>query len=258
MIILNKSEFDYVKMLINKNIVICPTFAYSILDGYIQGTVYADSRFPKTVLFGTNSGIYFVVGEINNLDFNNFLYELYRQRKNKKLRFTLFSSSEKWNCAIKSQLKDEIKQLCRFSFKYDLNKELDDKKLLCSDYSIEKINAEIIKNSLEFNKEYYKEYWGSISNFIENGFGYCILHNGKVISECSSIFSSQQYAEIDIVTHKDYRGQGLASIIANEFIDYSLKNRIVPRWDCDVSNKSSIKLAGILGFANPEEYSIFV
>lgn len=258
MLILNQTEFDNIKSILNKNNVTCPTFIYSILDGYIQGTVYADSRFPKTVLIGTSSGIYFVIGEINNLDFNNYLFDLYRKRKKEKLRFTLFSSSEKWNCAIKNQLKDEIKQLSRFSFEYNLDKELDDKKILSSDYSIEKINTEIIKNSLEFNEEYYKEYWGSISNFIENGFGFCILHNGKVISECNSIFSSQQFAEIDIATHKDYRGQGLASIIANTFIDHSLKNSIVPRWDCDVSNKPSIKLAGKLGFVNPVEYSIFV
>ncbi|MGE7768208.1 GNAT family N-acetyltransferase [Peribacillus sp. NPDC096540] len=32
--------------------------------------------------------------------------------------------------------------------------------------------------------DYYKEYWGSVSNFSENGFGYWILHKGKVVSEC--------------------------------------------------------------------------
>ncbi|MDQ0220661.1 GNAT family N-acetyltransferase [Peribacillus cavernae] len=78
------------------------------------------------------------------------------------------------------------------------------------------------------------------------------------MSECTSIFSSKQFAEIDIATHKDYRGQGLASVIAKAFIGYSLENKIVPTWDCDVSNKPSIKLAEKLGFVNPVEYSIFV
>ncbi|MFB7641921.1 hypothetical protein [Peribacillus butanolivorans] len=32
----------------------------------------------------------------------------------------------------------------------------------------------------------------------------------------------------------------------------------MPRWDCDILNKSSIKLAGKSGFGNPVEYSIFV
>ncbi|MEH7121874.1 GNAT family N-acetyltransferase [Bacillus sp. JJ1773] len=258
MIILNQSEFDKVKSKLRGNNVTCPTFAYSVLDGYIKGTVYAESRFTNSVLIGTNSGIYFAAGESDNLDFNHFLFELYRQRKNKKSRFTLFSSSKQWDYTIKNQLKDEIKQLSRFSFTYENDKKLDDNNLLSCDYSIEKINTENIKKSLEFNEEYYNKYWGSISNFIENGFGFCILHNRKVVSECTSIFSSQQFAEVDIATHKDYRGQGLASIIANAFTEHCLKNRIVPRWDCDVSNTSSIHLAEKLGFVNPVEYSIFV
>ncbi|MGW6383977.1 GNAT family N-acetyltransferase [Peribacillus butanolivorans] len=47
--------------------------------------------------------------------------------------------------------------------------------------------VEELSNSSEFNEDYYEEYWGSVSNFSENGFGYCILHKGKVVSECTSI-----------------------------------------------------------------------
>lgn len=257
MIILNQSDFENLKSTLNKSNITCPTFVYSIMDGYIQGTVYADSKSPKSVLIGTNSGIYFVGGEVDNLDFNKFLFELYRHRKNNKLRFSLFSTSEKWNCAIMNQLKDEIKQLSRFSFEHT-DKEIDRKVALSSEYTIEKINKEIIKKSLEFNEDYYKEYWGSTSNFIEKGFGFCILHNEKVISECSAIFSSQEFAEIDIITHKDYRGKGLAAITATAFIEFCLESGIIPKWDCDVSNDSSIKLAGKLGFVTPVNYSIFV
>ncbi|MFE4894238.1 GNAT family N-acetyltransferase [Peribacillus butanolivorans] len=62
----------------------------------------------------------------------------------------------------------------------------------------------------------------------------------------------------DIATHEDYRGQGLASSIVRTFIDHCLENDIMPRWDCDILNKSSIKLAGKSGFGNPVQYSIFV
>lgn len=258
MIILNQNKFTDLKRTLNKNNINCPTFAYSILDGFIQGTVYGDSEEPKTILIGTSSGIYFVAGEADNFGFNRFLFELYRKRKSDKLRFTLFSSSEKWNCTIRNEFNHEMKQLDRFSFSYNLDRKIEEKRLLSSEYSIEKITPEFIKISLEFNEEYYTEYWGSPSNFIENGIGFCVVHNGKVISECTSIFSSQDFAEIDIVTHEDYRGKGLAAIIANTFIEHCLKNSVTPKWDCDVSNYSSIKLAEKLGFASPVEYSIFV
>lgn len=259
MIILNKSECQLLKSILAGKDVVCPTFVYSILDNFIPGTVYADNgHCPGTVLFKINAGIYFVLGDVTNKDFKNFLVELLRQRKKAKLRFTLFSASEDWDVAIKDKLGEEIKQLNRLTFTYDTDAALAEKRLPCSAYSIVKINEDMIKNSLEFNQAYYEEYWGSVSNFIENGRGFCIVHEGKVISECTSIFSSRQYAEMDIVTHPAYRGQGLASIVAGEFIKDCLENSIVPKWDCDVANRPSIQVAEKLGFVNPRQYSIFI
>jgi RimJ/RimL family protein N-acetyltransferase len=258
MIILNETDFDKVIHLIEGKVKTVPTFSYSVLNNYISGSVFADSKTPETVLIGTESGIYFIAGKENNPKFNDFLFELYYQRKSKKLRFTLFSSTEYWDCVIKKQFNDSIKQVSRYSFVFDDNKQSHDKNLFTSDYCIKRINEELITNSLEFNEDYYKEYWGSVSNFTEIGFGYCILHKGKVVSECTSIFSSPQFSEIDIATHEDYRGQGLATTIAKTFIDHCLENDIMPRWDCDILNKSSKKLAEKLGFENPVKYSIFV
>lgn len=258
MINLNETDFEKVINVVEGNVKTVPTFSYSVLNNYISGSVYADSKTPETVLIGTKSGIYFVAGKEDNQKFNDFLFELYCQRKSKKLRFTLFSSTENWDCVINEQFNDDIKQMNRYSFIYSNKKQSHDKNLFFGDYFIRRINEELITNSSEFNEDYYKEYWGSVSNFIEKGFGYCILHKGKVVSECTSIFSSLQFSEIDIATHEDYRGQGLASIIAKTFIDHCLENDIMPRWDCDILNKSSIKLAEKLGFGNPVKYSIFV
>jgi RimJ/RimL family protein N-acetyltransferase len=258
MIKLNEADFDKVINIIEGKAKTVPTFSYSVLNSYIRGNVYVDSNTPETILIETESGIYFVAGKEDNLEFNNFLFDLYSQRKSKKIRFTLFSSTEYWDCVINEQLKDNIKQMSRYSFIFDKKKQIHEKDLFVSDYFIRKINEDLITNSTEFNEDYYKEYWGSVSNFIKNGFGYCILRKGKVVSECTSIFSSPQFSEIDIATHEDYRGQGLASIIAKTFIDHCLENDIIPRWDCDLFNKSSIKLAEKLGFGNPVKYSIFV
>lgn len=255
MIILDTNEYKNVK--INLNGTRCPTFVYSILDGYIPGKVYADSHLHQTVLFERTIGIYSIVGATENVEFNNFLFNLYRRRKEEGLRFTLFSSSEIWDSVIMGEFEKEIRHLVRFSFNYDANKEVANVIKLPINYSLKKINSAVIENSQEFDKNYYEAYWGSIGNYEEKGFGYAILHDAKVISECTSIFASEQFAEIDIATHNDYRGQGLAKIIAKIFINHSLKNNIIPRWDCDISNTTSIKLAKKLGFTNPIKYSIF-
>ncbi|WP_439098723.1 GNAT family N-acetyltransferase [Bacillus weihaiensis] len=46
------------------------------------------------------------------------------------------------------------------------------------------------KENVRFTLFSSTEYWESSSNFIEKGTGYCILYNGKVVSECTSIFSN--------------------------------------------------------------------
>ncbi|OMC83306.1 GNAT family N-acetyltransferase [Viridibacillus sp. FSL H8-0123] len=258
MITLSVKDFDKAIKVIESNLKTVPTFVYSILNNYINGIVYVDSKNVETLLIGTESGIYFIAGEEDNHQFNDFLFELYCNRKSEGLRFTLFSASENWDCVINVLFKDKLKQRGWYTFTYDHKKQFQDESPLASEYSIKRIDEELINSSSEYNGNYYKEYWGSVSNFIEKGFGYCILHKGRVVSECTSIFSSLQFSEMDIETHEDYRGQGLAAINAKAFINHCLENNIMPHWDCDILNNASIKLAGKLGFRQPNKYSIFI
>ncbi len=67
------------------------------------------------------------------------------------------------------------------------------------DFECSKINQQYIEHSIEFTNQYYQEYWDITSNFLENGFGFCLQHEGKMISEAVSVFKSMRYAEVDIL-----------------------------------------------------------
>ena len=54
------------------------------------------------------------------------------------------------------------------------------------------------------------------------------------------------------MTDSNFRGQGLASNIAETFIDHCLVNQLKPCWDCDISNTGSIHLGTKLGFTTPQ------
>ena len=146
----------------------------------------------------------------------------------------------------------------RFTFCFDLNAQQKRKRKSHNNYNIEKINQVHIENCLEFDKQYYDEYWDSPSNFLQNGFGFCIKENNQIMSEGVSIFKSVDYAEIDIITDSNYRGKGLASLVAEQFIDYCLSKNIQPRWDCNIDNSASIQLGNKLGFNNPQKYAVYV
>lgn len=62
---------------------------------------------------------------------------------------------------------------------------------------------------------------------------------------------------MDIYTLEEYRGLGLAYCVANRFIAFCMENGLVPSWDCDICNNSSIALAAKLGFKTVTEYTIY-
>lgn len=53
-----------------------------------------------------------------------------------------------------------------------------------------------------------------------------VCERGKVISEGVSIFKSENYAEIDIITDLNYRGKGLGSISNSGGFSYVTKGAV--------------------------------
>ncbi len=243
--------------IIKETIERAPTFVYSILDQVIEGTIYADNESLQSLLFQTKSGIYYVYGDSPSEQVVSKLAALRQQSIEERKRFTLFSFSDDWNAKIEQQLDGHVKKLERYTFTFAKNAYNDRERRELLDYEITKIKQPQIEHSLEFDNQYYDEYWDSTNNFLENGFGFCLQHGDKIISEAVSIFKSHQLAEVDIVTDPSYRGKGLASFIAETFIDYCLFNDIQPCWDCDIHNHASYQLGTKLGFSNPQKYAVY-
>ncbi|MEI5908231.1 GNAT family N-acetyltransferase [Bacillus spongiae] len=235
-----------------------PTFTYSVLEQIIAGQVYMDDS-NRSVLIGTDSGIFVVAGARTNSAFHHIISEVYNTRIKENKRFTLFSPSNEWTNVIHNLFGDQLRQLDRYQFDFNADKFLTlNREELSNDYSIQKINQTLMTKSEEFNEPYFQEYWGSVANFMKSGVGFGLKYHDAIVSECVSIFASTQYAEIDIATQSKFRGRGLAQKIAGKFIEHCLEKKIHPRWDCDVSNGASIKLADRLGFENPTTYAVFV
>ncbi|KYD03288.1 GNAT family N-acetyltransferase [Bacillus atrophaeus] len=247
-----KEQYSDVKALIHNKETCFPTFVYSVLEQTIPGVVYADDQ---SFLIGTSSGIYYVAGDERNRNFNEFIVELYKKRAESQKRFTLFSPNRSWDSVIKTVLQNELDQMMRYAFSQQISaiKAFQ----LPKGFTLKRINEDIILRSTEFQKAYYEAYWGSVSNFLKNGFGFAVLYDNHVVSECTSIFLGCNRAEMDIYTHEEYRGMGFAYFAGSKFINDCLENGVTPSWDCDASNKSSIHLSKKLGFEISTKYSIF-
>lgn len=256
--LVKKEEYNHVKGLLQGRASFVPTFVYSVLDGQISGEVYSDSNVGRTVLVKTHNGLCFVCGEEHHGDFNESLIRQFIEHKHEHRRFTLFTASEKWDEMIHNQLQGEVKQFVRLSFEYIAEGRSSLPIELPNGYEVQRIDSSNIREAIEFGEDYYQEYWESVRRFLEKGFGFCVVSNGKVVSEGTSIFCSATFAEIDIATSERFRGEGLATVIAKAFINHSVEHELIPRWDCDGSNAPSIRLAEKVGFSNPTTYSVFI
>jgi hypothetical protein len=255
---MDKEYQKVMKLLEMKNDEKIPTFAYAIVDQIIPGSILMD-EWEKAALIGTHSGIYVVIGDEKSKAIHRLLVDMYKKRTDEDKRFTLYSSSHAWDQVINQLFGNELKQMHRYSFQLNKDKySLIKKSIIHKEYKVKRIDKRIISESKEFTKAYINEYWESLSNYLENGFGYCILHNDVIVSECISIFASSRYSEMDITTHSRYRGMGLARYTAEIFIKHCIENKMNPIWDCNMNNVASFKLAEKVGFENPIEYSIFV
>lgn len=92
----------------------------------------------------------------------------------------------------------------------------------------------------------------SPEDFIERGFGYCALEQGKIVCVASTATVCTRGIEIQIDTHKKYRRRGLASATAAALIIECLENGIDPSWDA--ANEDSAGLAKKLGYTPRDEY----
>ncbi|MFD2043392.1 GNAT family N-acetyltransferase [Ornithinibacillus salinisoli] len=259
--ILDKSEYQLILPVLIENARTCPTFAYSVAESIIPGVVFVDDlNQPSTVLIGTNNGIYFIAGNGENTKLNHMFFDFYKQQTaGSGQRFTLFSATRSWDHIIRNLLKEEALQMNRYLYKFNPRKYMEGKKKqLPVGFTIEEISKDTIERSTNFNNTYYDEYWDGVTNFLKHSFGFCVLYQGRVVSECTAIFMGQSIVGIDIFTQHEFTGNGLAYILGKAFIDKCLKQGLTPSWDCDVKNVSSLNLANKLGFENHVEYSIFV
>jgi hypothetical protein len=116
-------------------------------------------------------------------------------------------------------------------------------------------------STLEFNQlkkfglNLENRFWKSESDFLEHGFGKCVVANGvDPASICYAASVYDEIAEIDVATMPAFRGKGLAKIVAANFVAGLLHNGLSASWDCFTENAPSVAAAKSLQFKLVKKY----
>jgi RimJ/RimL family protein N-acetyltransferase len=126
-------------------------------------------------------------------------------------------------------------------------------------FRVQRIGGKLLKNpNLEIPEhmtDWMEINWGSIPDFMQRGFGFCMLHNKKIVSWSLADCVSGNACEIGIHTREDYRRQGLATLTAAATVDYCLSNEFRSvGWHCEEYNVPSMRVAEKVGFKLERKY----
>jgi len=124
-------------------------------------------------------------------------------------------------------------------------------------FSLERLDLQTVRSLDKRVAMHIPTFYGDSEEFYKNGVGFCIKHQGKVVSSAYSFAPFIDAFEIQVQTNDDpsYRRMGLAKAVSAALMVYALEHNIVPHWDA--ANEESVALALKLGYTNPEPWQIF-
>ena len=102
-----------------------------------------------------------------------------------------------------------------------------------------------------------RSFWDSYRDFVERGFGFCLVEGGTIASWCLSVFASGMHFELGLATAPDYRGRGYATLTAAACAEHCVEHGLTPHWHCWEDNAPSIRVAEKVGFERPERYAVY-
>ncbi|MDZ4992083.1 GNAT family N-acetyltransferase [Clostridium perfringens] len=229
------------------------TMIQSYIEGYM-GRAWVDNVENPTVAQILVGVFIFFAGDYNKTE----AYELIKNIPDEAL---IIVEDKGWEKLIEKIHKGYVNKVKRYSFERELKNLNTDKlrkniELVPEGYELRKIDEEIAySQSLQALTVDFTSQFDSIKDYLQNGIGYCIIHNGKVVSGASSYNVYHNGIEIEIDTLAGYRRRGLAKSVASALILYCIENNIYPNWDA--ANLESVALAEKLGYVMKKGYNAY-
>lgn len=241
----------------------------AMLAGKFLGEVYVDDPLsPRAGIAIVARRRFFLAGDAHNAQFNfalqNFFDEtVYPQaiQAGKKLLGLYFEPSV-WTTQMDVILKNKNPtQPLRHHF---LLKQLNHnwRDLLPSDFSIRLVDRALLADAsirgLDELAEEMQSERPSVDEFLDQGFGVCLIHDNAIAGFCLSEYNVGDACEVGIMTHPAFRKRGLATAMASAFIEHARTHGVTDiGWHCYASNLASVATAEKVGFEKVRDYTIF-
>ncbi len=132
---------------------------------------------------------------------------------------------------------------------------------LPEEYAVQSIDREYAMKIHETMREMREiiDFFGSVEEFLQTGFGYCITYNDEVVSVAATgtpVLDNEFEVQVETVNSTDHRRKGLATVACAFLLEKALKEGLTPLWDA--ADTRSAQFAEKMGFCDPEQYETFL
>ncbi|WP_339146664.1 MULTISPECIES: GNAT family N-acetyltransferase [unclassified Sutcliffiella] len=262
---LEKKDFNKCRELVHENGLI---EVKAVIQGFNTGRVFVDDPISPSSGFvwqGNNDGFIFF-GNENNLSFNrelnSFIEEIIKPEAAKVgLKwFEALGDHSDWHNSLESTFRHRpLGSWNQRVYQYSGNSRIVLNDSLDNQYKLHKMDNYFYANNRAVNKkgmvDKVLDSWSSMEDFFENGIGYCVTFNNRIVSTCFTLFTDGKFHAIAIETAKEHRGKKLAQHLTYHFIKACVDANKIPYWDCVEQNKASIAVAEACGFEMVYRYA---
>lgn len=227
------------------------TMIWSCLDGTMGQIIVDDDRDPQAALalIGISSAFAFFAGRPN--------MQLVATAVDSCPDLIMVPQTPAWAQLIEKYCGNRVRKFTRYATRKDT--QFDQAKLqtlisqLPPEFQIRPIDVNLYEQCLQM--EWSKDLVGNFHTYDEFNrlaLGYVVVKDQQIVAGASSFSAYQGGIEIEVITHADFRGQGLATSACAQLITTCLAQKRYPSWDAHT--KISLRLAQKLGYQFAYEY----
>ena len=237
----------------------------SIIDGTTPAWVFVDHKNkPQTAAMWNKQDALLLAGYDGNEKFNVALSDQLFQRiiPDAQRRYipeiSLYCDSDVWESRLGTILRGGRAEKASRRYYAFGGLKGNWREQVPADSEIRRIDEVLLESDELENVDHVvgwvRSFWRSNQNFVNTGFGYCLVKAETIVSWCLSVYVSGRDYELGVATVPEHRRQGLATLTAAACVGYCDENGLTPHWHCWNDNVGSIKVAENVGFEKPTPY----
>jgi len=225
-----------------------------------RGRLYTESKdlWTSAILWPERGAVSFMVGDPLSAGAMRILADyISDSRENPPPIWFLSVASEVAKNAILQRYDPDFVALKRVSFAHapaNLSKISGWESELPDGCELRKIDRSLVARIPKEIDADFSLFWESADDFLDNGIGYCLMRDNRILSVANAAFPLKRQTTIGVATAPDHQGKGYSTLTCRPLIEYCMRKGVQPCFTTGADNVAARSVARKLGFAGEQTH----